>query len=180
MVAMAAEAPGEKGAAARIRARALAGGRLRVLAAGPGREVAGGSVLWPPRGPLSGQDNRNSLVLSVPFLGTEALLMADADREVEEALAGSFLPRGGILKVGHHGSATSTGEEFVRALAPRLALVSCGGRFGLPNPEVLRRLQAAGAEVFVTSRDGAILVRGRGEALEARGTLSGRRIRWFP
>src|SRR5207244_3020990 len=85
------------------------------------------------------------------------LLMGDAQREAEAALPPR---RADVLKVGHHGSATGTGSALLERTRPRLALLSVGAQnaFGHPHPEVLARLQAAGARILRTDRDGTFTV----------------------
>ena len=65
-----------------------------------------------------------------------------------------------ILKVAHHGSRTSSSSALLDAWRPQIAVISCGrgNRFGHPAPEVLRRLEAIGATVFRTDRDGQITI----------------------
>jgi competence protein ComEC len=63
-----------------------------------------------------------------------------------------------VLKVAHHGSRTSTTPAFLRAVAPRWALVSAGGRFGHPAAEIVERLVDSGAEVKRTDQGGALVV----------------------
>ena len=72
-----------------------------------------------------------------------------------------------VLKVGHHGSRTSSGEEFLRALAPQYAIISVGygNRFGHPHPEALRRLTTRGIDVYRTDRDGAVIFYSDGKTL---------------
>ena len=72
-----------------------------------------------------------------------------------------------MLKVAHHGSRTSTTEPFVNASRPLLAVVSVGARnpFRHPVPEVLARLALAGARVYRTDRDGAVIVETDGARL---------------
>ena len=81
-----------------------------------------------------------------------------------------------VLKVAHHGSATSTSPPFLRAVAPRLALVSVGADngYGHPDPEVLAALDGAGADVLRTDRSGTVVVRTDGRALE----VEARGMRW--
>jgi competence protein ComEC len=69
--------------------------------------------------------------------------------------------RADVLKAGHHGSATSTSDELIRAVDPRLAVVSCGlrNRYGHPAPEAMARLEEAGVPVARTDRDGTVVVR---------------------
>jgi competence protein ComEC len=90
------------------------------------------------------------------------LLTGDAERDVEGRLAarlGGHL-RADVLKVGHHGSATSTTGPFLNAVSPRIALVSvgAGNRYGHPSPEVLEALQARGTQVIRTDDAGSIVV----------------------
>ena len=63
-----------------------------------------------------------------------------------------------VLKVAHHGSATSSSAPLLQAVAPRLAVISAGAenRFGFPAPVVLQRLRDAGADVWRTDEDGAV------------------------
>lgn len=63
-----------------------------------------------------------------------------------------------LLKVAHHGSANSTGEEFLNQVSPKLALISCGAKnsYGHPHKELLKRLKYAGCEVYITRDAGAV------------------------
>ena len=84
------------------------------------------------------------------------------------AVAGERL-RADVLKVGHHGSRTSTTPAFLEYVNPRSAVVSAGrdNRFGHPHAEVMARLESAvGAErVFLTARDGTVEYVSDGETL---------------
>jgi competence protein ComEC len=127
-------------------------------------------VLWPPRTerplPLAA-DNAASLVLEVGEGGARTLLLADVDSTVERRL----IPSGpvGVLKVAHHGSASSTAASWLARTRPRIAIVSCGRRnpFGHPAPGVLARLAAAGAAVRRTDREGAIWLELEGDAVRS-------------
>lgn len=128
-------------------------------------------VLWPCPGFDPGWDaNDNSLVLRITYGGRTLLLLGDAEAHAEQALLARGL-RGpvDVLKVGHHGSHTSSTEAFVRALAPRLAIVSAGvgNRFGHPHDDVVTRLGEAGAAILRTDLDGGIVVRTDGQRLTA-------------
>lgn len=142
----------------------------------PGRvlEVDGVQLefLAPDSAWAAGLDDPNaaSAVVRVRFGGIRLLLTGDAERAEEEWLlrhAGDALPAD-VLKVGHHGSRTSTSEAFVAAVRPRIALVSVGGGnlYGHPAPEVMRRLSAAGATVLRTDQLGAVVLRTDGTKLE--------------
>jgi competence protein ComEC len=106
--------------------------------------------------------NDVSVVLLVRYGAFGALLTGDAPRAVEEALpatVGSVQ----VLKVGHHGSETSSSGALLAALRPAVALVSAGrgNRFGHPHPSAVARLEAAGASVRRTDLEGDLTVRGR-------------------
>jgi competence protein ComEC len=102
-------------------------------------------ALWPPAGGVAGEnaDNENSLVLKLVYGDFSALLTGDAGLPSEATLAGQGAPlQATVLKVGHHGSNTSTGAVFVQAVNPWLAVIQVGAdnRYGHPAPEVLATL----------------------------------------
>lgn len=82
-----------------------------------------------------------------------------------------------ILKAGHHGSRTSSGEALLKLVQPRLAFISCGehNHYGHPSPETLARLKATGAIIFRTDQDGQIRLRLTTEKLEVTAQLSKRK-----
>ncbi len=146
-------------------ARELGGALVEVLAPCP--------EFSSDRGP-----NDNSLVLRISY-GTRSLLfVGDAEHE-EEAILLATAPaaalRADVLKVGHHGSRTSSTPAFLSAVAPRDAIVSvgCRNRFGHPAPITLAALQAQQVRVWRTDRDGSITVTTDGRTL-AIGSLGGR------
>jgi competence protein ComEC len=120
-------------------------------------------VLGPQRGG-EGPDNRRSLVLLAEALGRRALLTGDLDAAGEAALlraVGGEALACDLLKVAHHGSASSTIAPFLRATRPRLALLSVGAAnaYGHPSPKVTAALAGAGTMVGRSDRDGMVRVR---------------------
>jgi len=114
-----------------------------------------------------GEDNLNnaSLVVRVTVDGTSVLFSGDAEKEEEARLlekAPSFLDAD-YLKVGHHGSSTSTTVEYIEAISPSTAVISCGkdNGYGHPAPETLARLDMLGVEVKRTDKDGTVVLRGK-------------------
>lgn len=110
--------------------------------------------------------NEGSLVLHLTFKRFKALFMADAGLNTEQQLIDRQPALSAVLlKVGHHGSRSATGDPFLRTVKPRLAVISvgAGNRFGLPAEETVARLQRQGAEVCRTDRDGTLLVETDGE-----------------
>jgi competence protein ComEC len=100
--------------------------------------------------------NNDSLVMKAIFGSTSALLEGDAEKKIERDLAQQDIAAD-LLKVGHHGSATSTTPELLAAVHPRYAVISVGFRspFQHPRPEVLERLQAAHVLTYRTDTLGA-------------------------
>jgi competence protein ComEC len=106
--------------------------------------------------------NDNSLVMRVDFAGRMILFAGDIEHEAEALLHarhGRSL-RADVVKVPHHGSATSSTARLVRATAPALAVISCGvlNRFGFPDARVVARWRALGAAVLRTDEAGAITI----------------------
>ena len=103
--------------------------------------------------------NDRSLVLDFEIVGKRVMVCGDAPKEVEAKILDDVEDLDvDILRVGHHGSKTSTCEKWLDALTPETAIISCGRRnsFGHPNQEVLDRLYARGVEVRRTDLEGSI------------------------
>jgi competence protein ComEC len=114
--------------------------------------------------------NEASVVVMAEYAGIRVLLTGDAEAEEEDRLQRRFPDglRAHILKVGHHGSATSSREGFLDAVQPRVALVSvgAGNRYGHPSERVLQALRARGAQVMRTDHDGTVVLTTNGRTLE--------------
>jgi competence protein ComEC len=138
-------------------------------------------ALAPDAAWLAAQENPNeaSLVLQVQYGAVRLLLTGDAEAGEEHWLL-SRHPRGllasDVLKVGHHGSATSTTPAFLRAVAPQVAVISVGADndYGHPSPEVLRSLDAAGVRVLRTDEEGPIMLSTDGTTI----TVTAEDSRW--
>jgi competence protein ComEC len=113
--------------------------------------------------------NLASVVALVRVGDVRMLLVGDAERPEENWLLArdSLVLRADILKVGHHGSGTSSSDRFLAAVQPRLALVSvgAGNSYHLPTPAIMRALAAHGAQVLRTDRVGGIVVRTDGHRI---------------
>lgn len=116
--------------------------------------------------------NNDSLVLRVGFGQASVLLEGDAEAQSEQAMiANGRVETSTLLKAGHHGSLTSTGQAFLDAVQPRDAVISVGrsNTYGHPREEILQRLEAGhvrtfrtdrgGAETFLLGSDGSIVAR---------------------
>ena len=157
---------------ASARAQGVAIRRPKDLCGAP--QVVGGASLevlapCPGYAPDVGA-NDNSFVIRISFGERAVMLVGDAEHAAEEGLVrtrrGSL--HADLLKVGHHGSRTSTSPEFLRAVEPSLAVISCGvrNRFGHPHPKALATLAAAGVPALRTDRGGAVVWETDGHSIE--------------
>ena len=136
-----------------VKVRELRTGESLALGGMEVRVLAPAADYKPKREP----GNNDSLVLQARFGETSVLLEGDAEAPEEHRLFAAGDLHTTVLKVGHHGSRTSTGPEFLARVAPEFAVISCGrrNRFGHPRPEILAELEKAQVHIFRTDRDGA-------------------------
>lgn len=113
--------------------------------------------------------NDDSLVLRATYGSRSFLLTGDLERSEEFRLLepGHAPLIADVLKIGHHGSRTSTSEEFLRAVSPSIAMISTGyeNSFGHPHPDVVHRLEAAHVTILRTDIQGLSTVRTDGKRL---------------
>lgn len=117
----------------------------------------------------AGEDtNNSSIVLMIRYGETSFLFTGDAEREAEQTLldAGAML-KADVLKVGHHGSDTSTSYPFLREVMPEYAVISVGEGNSYEHPEenTLSRLRDAEAEILRTDLNGDIIISSDGKEL---------------
>ena len=159
------------------------GAALRYL--GAGEEMGMFRCLWPTRGIRDPDLNEQSLVLLFTVGENRVLLTGDAGKVSEPGILQEFSEAGlsedagkeysgkeysgkensgkenfriDVLKAGHHGSSTSSGEEFLQALRPQYTVISCGrdNRYGHPHRETIEALEFIGTEIYNTAVSGAI------------------------
>lgn len=132
------------------------GVKVRVLNPQPG---------WQPRPRM---EDDESLVLRIQYAETSALLVGDAHQRIEKFLIDES-PQADLLKVGHHGSATSSSPDFLAAVKPSFAVVSVGfyNSFRHPRPEVMQRYTAAHITTYRTDLAGAVSFYLDGKAVTA-------------
>lgn len=123
--------------------------------------VAGGAR-FAVLSPLEQEENKNdsSIVLFTELGGVSWLLTGDMGEEGERELLRTFPQlQADILKVGHHGSKTSSSAPFLEQLQPKAALISVGkdNRYGHPHGDVIGNLEGNGIKVFRTDEDGSII-----------------------
>lgn len=122
------------------------------------------TVLHPAEPPEADDLNDTSLVLRLTYGEFSVLLTGDLELAGEAAVLARATSTGevaaDILKVGHHGSASSTGTAFLDAVDPVVAVISvgAGNRYGHPSADVVDRLTGAGVDVYLTAVQGTIIV----------------------
>ena len=119
--------------------------------------------------PAAEPANNDSLVLRVGYGATSVMLEGDAEEPIEQAMLAEPALQSTLLKVGHHGSVTSTTPGFLARVAPRWAVISCGlhNRYGHPRREVLAALQSARVRTYSTDVNGATCFRLDGRSVSA-------------
>ena len=118
--------------------------------------------------------NEESLVFRVTYDRFSMMLMGDLETGGEENLVESgVLSPVTVLKAGHHGSATSSGESFLEKLFPEITVLSYGrkNRYGHPAKEVKERLEKFGSEILETGISGAVMIETDGKKMKVRTML---------
>ena len=125
-------------------------------------------ILFPDRDVSEWTMNDGSIVSRLVYGDTSVMLTGDATVKtegivMEDSMKGEL--HSTILKVGHHGSKTSSSEAFLEAIEPTMAVISAGyhNRYGLPKQEVLDRLDALHIPTLVTSAMGTIVMQSDGK-----------------
>ncbi|MBI2984821.1 MAG: MBL fold metallo-hydrolase [Candidatus Kerfeldbacteria bacterium] len=120
-------------------------------------------ILWPfldaVRNSRTTATNEWSVGISLTCAGSTTVMVGDASSEVEERITASGVNvRASLLKVGHHGSRFSTSHSWLRAVQPRIAVISVGSRnrYHHPHPTTLRRLEYFRVEVHRTDLEGTL------------------------
>jgi len=125
------------------------------------------TVLYPDTDVSNLSSNDGSIVMLLSYGKTEVMLTGDAPESVERHLLtfAETALQSDILKVGHHGSKTSTHDAFVAALSPEYAVISSGrgNKYGHPTEEVLDLLKRSNVKVLRTDELGTIVMKSDGE-----------------
>jgi competence protein ComEC len=128
-------------------------------------------ILYPGKNNLGADLNENSIVAKLIYKNKEFLFVGDAGIKTEtELLAEKADLKADALKVGHHGSETSSSLDFLRAVAPSIAIIEVGvaNQFGFPKADTLWRLNKVGAKIFRTDLNGTIKIKTDGKGIEVR------------
>ncbi len=116
------------------------------------------TVLHPKEGGFDKDENNNSIVGKLDCFDTDILLTGDLESDGEAEITKKYDLETDILKVGHHGSYTSTSPEFLSEADPTYAVIQCGegNSYGHPHYEVLERLENDDVRIYRTDMDGDI------------------------
>lgn len=148
----------------------LVGFKPKEVTAGFGREIAGAKleVLHPPRKRVEDVSNDDSMVLKITFGSYSFLFTGDISVFSEkEIMNKDFELKSFVLKSPHHGSRSSSSEDFLKRVEPEIVVITQGTYHGLPNQDVVKRYLNLGIHIFRTQRDGMIEF-----------ITDGRRIEW--
>ncbi len=126
------------------------------------------TVLWPFEPVDTANTNNTSVVLRMVYGSVSFLFTGDLEHDAESQLAQSNAELSStVLKVGHHGSSTSSSYIFLRRVLPEFAVISCGkgNSYGHPEEETLSRLEQAEAQIYRTDLNGTVMVSTDGTAI---------------
>lgn len=146
-------------------------------------------ILWPEEGNeetykelLSDKSDENDscLLVKIHYYETTVLVTGDIGIDVEKSLVEDYgygedsALRADILKVGHHGSKYATGDEFLQAVDPRIAVIQVGrNNFGHPHADIIEKLEKSGIITYRNDQQGAILIWIEPEKVKVRTMLPG-------
>ncbi|MDD4902429.1 MAG: ComEC/Rec2 family competence protein [Patescibacteria group bacterium] len=146
-----------------------------IIVAGPEKITLGPDlileIIYPDKNDLGADLNEDSIVARLIYKNKTFLFVGDAGNKTEaELLAEKIDLKAGVLKVGHHGSETSSSLDFLRAVSPQIAVIECGpdNQFGFPKPDTLWRLAKIGAQTFRTDLNGTIKIKSDGNKIEVK------------
>ena len=110
-------------------------------------------------------NNNNSVLLKLNYKNNSFLFCADIEKETENKLLEDNIDvKADILKVGHHGSKTSSTKDFLEKVNPKISVISVGknNTYKHPAPEVLERIEATKSEIYRTDKDGGVIIKSDG------------------
>lgn len=126
-------------------------------------------TLFAPNSDTYSNTNDYSVVTKMEYGGFSVMFTGDAESTSEKEILDTFstsMLRCTLLKAGHHGSSTSTSEDFLSVVSPEGAVISCGrdNDYGHPHRETMQKLTAVGADIYRTDEDGTVTVTTDGES----------------
>ena len=154
----------------KIERKGLVAGDRVDLGGGAVFEVLGPSAELVKEGSVKGykhDPNNESVVGRLVFGNFSMMLTGDAEKKEEQAILATYSAavKSTVLKAGHHGSKTSSSADFLRAVQPEAALISCGvnNDYGHPHKETMKKYHALKIPIYVTAENGTITVTSDGK-----------------
>lgn len=149
---------------------ALSESSAKVIAAKPGSnyDLSGCKFSIYAPNKVYKEMNDSSVVIRVIYGENKFLFQGDAEKASEtDILEAGFSVQADVIKLGHHGSKTSSSEKYLRAVSPKLAIISCGenNSYKLPSESTLQRLSALGIDYRRTDRNGTVVVTSDGKEI---------------
>lgn len=126
------------------------------------------TILSPDKDNIYKDGNNYSVVIKAEYKNTSFLFTGDAEALVEkQIIENGYNVKADVLKVGHHGSTSSTSEEFLNAVNPDYGVICCGkdNEYGHPHRETLEKLQCENVTVYRTDIDGNIVANSNGDQI---------------
>ena len=124
-------------------------------------------ILWPNNSKQISENvlNNNSIVCKLTYNSFSTLFTGDIEEIAEYQILKEYknnleILKSSVLKVGHHGSKTSSMQNFIKTVNPKIALIGVGqnNKFGHPNNDVINRLENLGCKIFRTDKMGEISI----------------------
>lgn len=153
--------------------KAIANNKINAIPATVGESFSLGDATVNVLSPVEQDENLNnmSVVLKVVYGETSFLFQGDAEKTIEKQLLSSDLDLSAdVLKLGHHGSNTSSTDKYLQAVKPQVAVISCGAdnSYGHPHREVIDRLKKYNIDFFITAQTGDITITSDGKNIDVK------------
>ena len=149
----------------------------KILDSKPGTVISGGGATLKFIHPTKdyNDNNEDSVVGLLDYNNTEVLLTGDAEAITEQDMVSqNLVPDVDVLKVGHHGSNTSTTQEFLNKAKPEHAVISVGeNSYGHPTQNILNRLFSIGSKVWRTDKNGHVIMTSNGNNIDMKAVAGG-------
>ena len=144
--------------------------QVHAIAAEPNFTFDLGNAKCTVLAPLSQDENLNnmSVITKIVFGSTSFLFQGDAEKKVESAVLSSGADiSADVIKVGHHGSKTSSSKQYIKAVSPKVAVISCAvqNSYGHPHKVTLDTLKNAGVDTYITYQYNALCVKSDGKKI---------------